>query len=147
MNKIIITILLLAGLSSCSSSTIKEKINQTGDAAGQVAGEFIEGAAKGVEKAFDVNVEVSPSLRAKGLEFGKATVSSDTVGHDNLLILYIIFNKDFEDTLTAKAFDDKMLEMGRSSVIVSGKKNDATFVEFHFNKRTNIDSKNKLTVE
>ena len=45
-------------LFACNSSTIKEKINQAGDVAGQTAGEFIEGASKGVQKAFDVKVEL-----------------------------------------------------------------------------------------
>lgn len=134
-------------LASCSTSSIKEKINQTGNAAGQVAGEFIEGASKGVAKAFDVKVDIPKSLSEKGIEFGKAMVSSDSTGTDNLLLLYVIFNQDFDGPLMAKAFDDQSLEMGRALVNVTGKKNEAKFIEFHFDKRTNIDSKNKLTVE
>ena len=63
------------------------------------------------------------------------------------LVLYVIFNKDFDGKLTAKAFDEQNLEMGRSLVQLSGKQGDAKFIEFHFDKRTNIDSKNKLTIE
>lgn len=147
MNKFITAIALILGLTACSTSSIKDKINKTGNAVGQVTGEFIEGASKGVSKAFDVKVELPQYLTDKGLQFGKATVTSDSIGTDNLLVLYIIFNKDFDGLLTAKAFDNQLLEMGRSSAQVSGKKNDAKFVEFHFDKRTNIDSKNKLTVE
>lgn len=134
-------------LASCSTSTVKDKINQAGDAAGQVTGEFIEGAAKGIQKAFDVKLELPQNLQEKGIEFGKATVSSDSSGTDNLLVVYVIFNKDFNGELTAKVFDDKNQEFGRSRMKIIGKKGDASFIEFHFDKRTNIDSKNKVVVE
>jgi hypothetical protein len=139
-------ILICFILSACSSSSVKEKINKAGDVAGQVAGEFVEGASKGVSKAFDVQVSESGDLSGKGLQFGKSTVSNDTTGTDNLLTVYVIFNKDFEGKLTAKAYDDN-LEMGRAVVTVSAKKDDAKFIDFHFDPRTNIDSKNKLTIE
>jgi hypothetical protein len=134
-------------LISCSTSSVKDKINQVGDAAGQVTGEFIEGAAKGIQKAFDVKLELPKNLQEKGVEFGKATVSSDSTGTDNLLVVYIIFNKDFKGDLTAKVFDDQNQEFGRSRLAIVGKKGEASYFEFHFDKRTNIDSKNKVAVE
>lgn len=136
---------LLAG--SCSTDSIKEKINKAGDVAGQTAGEFIEGASKGVQKAFDVDVQPNEILKSKGLAFGKASIVSDSVGTDNVLRLYVIYNQDFEGSLTAKVFDDQDLEMGRTRAAVNGKKGDAAFVEFHFDKRTDVDSKNSITVE
>jgi hypothetical protein len=147
MNKYTSSFLLLCLLGACTSSSIKDKINKVGDAAGQVAGEFAQGASKGISKAFDVKVEVPKALSAQGLEFGKNTVSNDSVGTDNLLLLYIIFHADFKGTLVAKAYDDQSLEMGRASANVIGKKSEAHFVEFHFDKRTNIDSKNRITIE
>lgn len=138
---------LCVGLAACSGSDIKEKINKAGDVAGQTAGEFIEGASKGVKKAFDVKVEMQPELKNKGLEFGKTTITSDTIGEDNLLLLYVIFNQDFTDSLTAKIYDEQMLEMGRAHVAVSAKKGEAKFVEFRFGKHSDIDSKNKITIE
>lgn len=132
---------------SCNSSSIKEKINKAGDIAGQATGEFAEGVAKGVNKAFDVQIDLPQSLKDKGISFGKISVTSDSAGTDNLLSVYVIFNNDFNGTLTAKAFDDKGLEMGRVAVPVEGKASEAKFIDFHFDKRTNIDSKNRLTIE
>ena len=146
MKKLFIPIFTLV-IFSCSTDTIKDGINTVGDVAGQTAGEFIEGASKGVEKAFDVKVTLSDDLKKKGLEFGKTYITSDSAATDNLLMVYVIFNQDYSGTLKAKVFDDKYLEMGRTSAVVSGKKDQAVFVEFHFDKRTNIDSKNVLTVE
>jgi hypothetical protein len=147
MIKITLIAITTIMLTACSSNSIKEKINKVGDVAGQTAGEFIEGASKGVQKAFDIKIVLPDGLKEKGVEFGKATVSSDSLGTDNLLVLYVIFNKDFKGKLTAKVFDDQSQEMGRSIVALTGKKDESKFIEFHFDKRTNIDSKNKLTLE
>lgn len=141
--------LLLAAslLNSCSSGDVKEKINKAGDVTGQVVGEFASGVSSGVKKAFDVNVQLTDDLKRKGLVFGKTSVSSDKVGEDNLLTVYIIFNQDFSGSITSKAFDNKGLEMGRVKLDISGKKDEAKFIEFHFDKRTNIDNDSKLTIE
>lgn len=146
MKKLFIPIFALF-IFSCSTDDIKEGVNTVGNVAGQTAGEFIEGAAKGVEKAFDVKVSMSDALKKDGLEFGKTYITSDSASTDNLLMVYVIFNKEYSDTLKARVFDEKQLEMGRTTAIVQGKKDEAKFVEFHFDKRTNIDSKNVLTVE
>ena len=78
MKKHILPILIVVGLSSCSSDSIKEKINKAGDVAGQTAGEFIEGASKGVKKAFDVKLKLSDALCSRNC-FGKCSVSSDSL--------------------------------------------------------------------
>ena len=135
------------GILSCSSDSIKQKINKAGNIAGQATGEFVEGASKGIDKAFDVTIKVSQKLIDNGIELGKSTVTSDSTGVDNLLVIYVIFNKDFKGKLTSKAYDENSLEMGRTSVLVEGKKDEAKYIELHFDKRTNLDSKNKITIE
>lgn len=132
---------------SCSSDDVKEKINKAGDVAGQAVGEFASGVSSGVGKAFDMKVDLSEMLKQKGIGLGKITVSSDSGASDNLLTAYVIFNQDYQGTLTAKAFDVKGLEMGRARLEVSGKKDEARYLEFHFDKRTNIDNDSKLTIE
>jgi hypothetical protein len=125
----------------------RRKINQAGDVVGQTAGEFIEGASKGVQKAFDVKVELSEGLKGRGIELGKSTVSSDSIGTDNLLSQYVIFNQDFSGKLTARVFDSSDKKMGRSTVEVTGKQREALYFVFHFDPRTNIDSKCRLILE
>lgn len=147
MKKVIIVIVVFATLISCKPSSVKEKINKAGDVAGQTAGEFFEGVSKGVQKAFDVDIDLPENLKTQGIEFGKSTISSDSVGSDNLLNLYVIFNKDFKGEFTAKVLDDKSKEMGRTKTEISGKKGEAKFFMFHFDEKTNIDSKNKIVVQ
>jgi hypothetical protein len=134
-------------LFSCSTDTIKDGINKAGDVAGQTAGEFIEGASKGVQKAFDVKITLPENLKGQGLEFGKTYITSDSLGTDNVLMVYVIFNQAYSGSLKAKVFDEHKMEMGRTSALVQGKKDEAKFVSFTFDKTTNIDSKNILTVE
>lgn len=132
---------------SCSSDAIKEKINKAGDIAGQATGEFAEGIAKGVEKAFDVKLELSAEIKSKGLDLGKCTIRSDSTGNENILVVYLIFSQDYNGPLTVKAYDSKLKEMGRVRLNVEGKKDESQFVEFRFDKRTQIDNNSKLTME
>jgi hypothetical protein len=125
---------------------VKEKVNSAGNAAGQVAGEFVEGAVQGASSAFDVKVDLAEKLEEKGIKLGKTTVSSDSTGTDNLLTVYVIFEKDFEGTVIAEVFDAKGMEMGRSVQNIRGKTKDAQFVDFRFDPRTNIDSNCKITI-
>ena len=134
-------------LLSCESESIKEKINKAGDIAGQATGEFAEGLSQGVSKAFDVKLELSSDLQKAGLSLGKCSVLSDSVGTDNLLVVYVVFKEDFKKNILAKAFDEANNEMGRAKVSIEGKRDESLFIEFHFDKRTDIDSNSKLRLE
>jgi hypothetical protein len=134
-------------LVACTSPETKNNINKVGDAAGQAVGEFVEGVTHGVQKAFDVTVQLPSNLADKGIKIGKTSVTSDSVGTDNLLLVYLIFEKDYSGEMTARAFDNKGLEMGRVAIKVSGKNKEARFFEFHFDRHTNIDSDSKLILE
>jgi hypothetical protein len=134
-------------LTSCSVSSTKEKINKVGDAAGQTIGQFSKGVAGGVSRSYDKTVELSSAIEAKGLKLGKTTVKSDSTGANCVLLAYLIFDQDLNQTLTAKAFDNNGLEMGRVALPVSGKKNETRFVEFRFDKRTDIEVNSKLVIE
>jgi hypothetical protein len=142
-----LSIFTLCIFASCSSCEVKEKANKAGKEAGQVIGEFASGISNGVEESIEVSVILTDNLKSKGIQFGKTTVSSTNEGKDNLLSVYIIFNQDFTGSLTAKAFDGKGLEMGRVKLDLSGKKDEARFIDFPFDKRTNIDNDSKLTIE
>jgi hypothetical protein len=135
-------------LCGCSPHKIKENINKTGDAAGQAIGEFTSGVTTGVKKVIDAHVELNEVLKRNGIAFGKVAVTSDSaVENENVLIVYMIFNKDYKGTMVAKAFDNKNLEMGRVRLNIEGKKDEAKYIEFHFDPRTDIDRDSKLTIE
>lgn len=138
-------------LASCSPSSVKDNvqhgINKGGEIVGQTAGEFASGVGNGVEKAFEIKLQLSDELTARGVRLGKVILSNDSAGTDNVLNVYVIFGQDFKGVLTAKAFDDNGLEMGRSKLPVDAKRDDAQFFEFHFDAKTNIDHNSKITVQ
>lgn len=136
----------LVVFTSCSGSSVKEKIEQVGDAAGQTAGKLAKGLESGINKTFDVQMELPENLKSQGISLGKTIVSSGPDGTDNLLSIYFIFSSNFNAELTAKVFDNKSQEMGRVTMLVEGKKGEAKYIDFHFDKRTNIDSDSKLTL-
>lgn len=148
MNKHITTVFVIVSLlvSSCNSCS-----NKAGQKVGETLGEFTEGVGKGAETAFDIVVEPSAQLKEKGLGIGKVLLSSDTAtanqGHDNKLSVYMTFDTDFESEVVIKITDAKGLEMGRSKLAVKAKKGDAGYYDFIFDKRTNIDSDSKITIE
>lgn len=124
---------LLLPLAACS-------IEKTGEKTGEVVGEFIKGASSGVQNSFKVEVEVDSALQKKGLALGKIIIANDTLGVDNLVSVYCIFNNDFSDTLMLKAYDNQNLETGRSRLVVQARKDDARFYDFVFDRRTNLDA-------
>lgn len=147
MKYILYFILLSAIAFSCSTSSVKEGIEKAGDAAGQTAGKLAKGIQTGMNKTFDVKMELPEQLTKKGISLGKTIVSSDEQGTDNLLSVYLIFSADYKGSITAKVFDSQLQEMGRATSQVEGKKGEANYIDFHFDKRTNIDSDSKLTLE
>lgn len=140
--------ILAALFIGCSDITTKAKntINKTGEKVGQTATEFIEGVTEGVEKSLQRKVELSDSLKAKGLSFGNTSVANDTVGSNNKLTVYFIFNKTFSDTLIAKVFNKENIEIGRSKLPVWGEKDDAKYFDFTFDERTYIEVKSKVII-
>lgn len=138
-----VTLILFSSCRSCSS--------KVGDTVGESLGEFAEGVGKGAEKAFDIEVLPSEGLKTQGISIGKVLLDSDTTtgnkGHDNMLSIYMIFNKDFSNAVTVRVTDAKGLEIGRCRDTIRAKNGDAGYYDFRFDKRTNIDSDSKIIIE
>ena len=110
-------------------------------------GEFTHGVSTGVDNALQVTITPSDELKGKGIKIGKVTVSSDSGAIDNLLNVYTIFDNDFKGSIRMKVFDNKGLEMGRCTLDIDGKRGDAKYYDYKFDKRTNIDKDSKVTME
>lgn len=148
--KFVFALTILAALfTACNDITTKAKntINKTGEKVGQTATEFIEGVTEGVEKSLQRKVELSDSLKAKGLSLGNTSITNDTVGSNNKLTVYFIFNKTFSDTVFAKVYNKNNVEIGRSKLLVTGAKKDAKYVDFIFDKRTYIEVKSTVVLD
>jgi len=126
----------------------KETLNKGGETVGETATEFLEGVSEGIDKTLQCEIVLSQALQDNGLHTGKFSIENSTTGgENNVLVLYIIFNNDFKATLTAKAFDKKGLEIGRSKVAVEGKASDAGYYDFAFDTQTYLEVKSKINLE
>ena len=131
----------------CSCSQVKEKVKEGAHKAGEAGGTVLKEVSSGVSQAFDISIELSSALQEAGISLGKSTLSSSANASDNILNLYVIFNKDFTGTVTVKVFDNKGLEMGRAKTTLIGKKDDAKYIPVNFDVQTNIDSDSKVKIE
>src|SRR5262245_59559437 len=115
MKKVLPLFLVLA-LVACQRAKegAKDALNASGEIAGKAASEVLEGVATGVEETWDVQVELDPSLKERGVSLGRTTVISD-----NELSVYLIASTPITDTLMAVATEKDGLEMGRAPVIVA----------------------------
>nr|WP_321235449.1 hypothetical protein [uncultured Psychroserpens sp.] len=145
-------ILALSFCVLCACQRVKDKtqdtINAGGEAVGKSAAEFVEGISEGIDKSLECKIELSKTLLEKGLKTGKYAIEdSPAGGHDNLLTLYIIFEKDFKDIVYVKVFDKNGLETGRAKLEVEGQKGFADYFDFTFGKRAEIEAKSLILVE
>jgi hypothetical protein len=125
----------------------KEGINKTGEIVSKAGSEFAEGARKGIEKTFSNEIVLSDALKSKGLSYGKIIITGTDSTTDNLLSAYLVFEKDFDQQITLKVFGEDKLEFGRVAQPVKARAGEAKYIDFIFDKRTNIDSKGKVSFE
>lgn len=156
MNKItfnlIRLILLFAVFATQACNRVKEKTKQTinkgGETVGKTATEFFEGVSEGVDKTMQCNISLSDALINNGIKTGKFYIDSDTLGGSkNKLIIYLIFEKDFTGNINVKASDKNGLESGRTNLNINQKAGSATYFDFVFDKRTNIEQKSNIVFE
>lgn len=151
MRKVLVLFLtLLIFTFSCDrvKRKTKETLNKSGETIGEGATEFFEGVSEGVDKTLQCEINLSDNLVNQGLSTGKFSIEdSKNIGENNILVLYIIFEDDFKNTLTAKAYDKQNLETGRAKIEVEAKSGDAGYFDFIFDERTYIEVKSKIMID
>jgi hypothetical protein len=137
------------GLSSCdwAKDKTKETLHKGGEIVGKAGSEVADGIANGVEETFANLVESSPRITASGVKFGRVKVDGTDSTTDNVVSVYLIFDKHFNGKITAKAIGEDGLEFGRAVMDVVADSGQAKFVDFEFDKRTNIDKGDKVRLE
>jgi hypothetical protein len=61
--------------------------------------------------------------------------------------VYLIAKNDFKGKLIMKAFNSDKKEIGRSSIEVTIKKDDAKYVDFSFDERTHLLQTDYFTIQ
>ena len=150
--------LLLASVISFAACNLGKKVsnlteevaNKTATKAGEIIGgstrSFADGVGEGLDKAGNSSLQLSEELSKKGIKLGGHKIENLS-GNDNKLSVYFIFEQDFTGTVMVKVFNKQMQEVGRIKQELSGKKDDAGYIDFVFDERTNIDPKYTITIE
>lgn len=132
------------------SNLTEEVANKTATKAGEIIGgstrSFADGVGEGLDKAGNSFLQLSEELSKKGIKLGGHKIENLS-GNDNKLSVYFIFEQDFTGTVMVKVFNKQMQEVGRIKQELSGKKDDAGYIDFVFDERTNIDPKYTITIE
>jgi hypothetical protein len=137
-------------LFSCNGTKEDAKaiINKSGEVVGETASEFVDGVSQGVEKTLERDLTISPELQKRGITTGKVVIADDSDGNsNNVLSIYVIFNKDFSGKMTAKVTDKTGKESGRSVQQTSAKAGEARYLDFVFDRRAHIDVKSTIAVD
>ena len=147
LNLVIIIVAIITSSCNWTRDKAKGAANKTGEVVAKTGSEFVDGVAKGIEKSFSNEIVIAENLKTNGLKTGKILIRSTDSTTDNILSAYFIFEKDFDQKITVKVIDDKGLEYGRTTQLVSAKANEARYFDFVFDRRTNIDGKGKVSFE
>lgn len=150
MRYTILSMLIVATIfSACDKvkNSTKNAIDQTAETAGKVGSDIVTKVGEGVEKSLECKVQLSEPLQKAGVQTGKLYFDKGLEGNENVLSVYFIFQQDFAKILSIKAFDEKGVEYGRTSLMVKAKKDSANYFDFRFNKKVNLELKSTFIVE
>jgi hypothetical protein len=147
MKYLVVLLSVLAVSCNWAKEKTKETVNKTGEAVGKAGSEFADGLAKGVEKTFQSDIKFSDQLNQQGLRSGKVIINGTDSTTDNILTPYLIFDGNIDQQITVKVFTGSGQEYGRVTQQVKGQKGEAKYIDFVFDKRTNIDGKSRIVFE
>ena len=140
-------ILVIGITSSCDrvKNKTKDVIGKTGETVGEGTSEFVNGVSKGVDQTFECKVQLSQALIDEGIKIGKFYIP-DSAGMSYTLSAFMSFDKDFNREITVSVFDEKGKEYGRMSKLVETKAGEGKYIDFVFEKRTDIESRSKFVL-
>lgn len=88
---------------------------------------------------------IADTLRDKGLVAGKQKIIETDTG--DILSIYLIFNQDFSENIRATIHDKSGAEYARVSLHVTGKANEAGFVNFSSQAPLHIERQSKVVLQ
>lgn len=144
----------LAGLTACVNVTertrdaaIKASAG-VGEAVGKTGSEFVKGVKEGIDRTYDCTVVVSEELKKAGITTGKFIIASDSgSATNNKVSVYLIFSKDVNRSVSARITDAAGKEYGRNSKQIKATKEEARFIDFVFDRRTDIESRSVISLQ
>jgi hypothetical protein len=147
MKYLLIVLAIITFSCNWAKEKTKNAVNKTGEVVAKTGAEFAQGVSKGIEKTFQNEVEIADPLKKQGVSTGKIIITSTDSSTDNVVTAYLIFDKDFDQNIRVRVLDNADNEYGRTTQRVTSPAGEAKYIDFVFDKRTNIDSKGKLIFE
>jgi len=141
---------LLFFAAACHSVADKTKsvINKAGQAVGEGSTQFVKGISSGIETTLNSQLILSDGLQQQGVIFTRFGVGNDSSSTSkNKLTVYMIFTKKFNGKMSAKVLDRDGREYGRTSKTVTMQADDAGYIDFVFDIRTDVESNSKFVIE
>lgn len=125
---------------SCNWAGDKAKtaIHKSGEAVASAGSEFADGVSNGVKKSFRNELKISEELKKAGLNAGTFNIRSANGGEDNVLSVYIIYEKDVSRDVRVRLVNTAGEEYGRMKQRITGKADDAGYVDFSFAPPTSV---------
>jgi len=176
MSKLKLSIIFIVSVvlfSSCSKEARNKRSQEAGQAVTEEKASFIKGVGEGLkgmgkDAAESISEGVGEVLKGGSEGFDKSLVKKEVRVKEELkaflkttrceinqndslqkkeVIVYTIFENDFDGKLVLKAFDKNDEEIARSSVSVKEKSDNSRFVEFPFDTRTSFSRIQYFTLE
>jgi hypothetical protein len=147
MKKLILSLFLANLFIACRTESGNERLQGATEKVGESAAKAVKGIKAGIEKATKINIELSENLKNRGLSLGKTKLDSKNGGRHNVLNIYLIFDKKLNRNVLLKVLNNQNEEIGRTKSLISGDAGDAKYLDFIFDKRTNIDRDFKILME
>ena len=168
MNKLTLSIIFLVSillLSACSREARNKRAQEAGQTTTEEKASFIKGIGDGLkgagkEAAESISEGVGEVLKGSSAGFDNSLVKKEVRVKEELkaflnatrceispndslqkkeVIVYTIFENDFDGKLVLKAFDKDNAEIARSSVSIKEKSDNSRFIEFPFDNRTSFN--------
>lgn len=118
------------------------------ESASKGIGELIKGVDSGVKESINFSKVISEPTFQQNFEECKAEkVYGSDAEKIKKVNVYLMAKNDFKGKLILKAFDANKKEIGRSSIEVSIKKEDAKYVDFLFDERTHLLQTEYFTIK
>ena len=131
---IILPAALVLMITACGKEENGGIIKKTGSKVGETVTDFVTGIGKGVDKKLKIKVRLDDSLKAIGVKTTVANSAGTDKNGRHIIDVYLITVQPLNAELTAKAFDADKQEIGRSTVQVNFKADDAKYITFDFDK-------------
>lgn len=125
-----------------SDDLIVKGASKTGEISGKLVTAFGKSAYDGAGKILKNKTIILPALKEKGIEVGKIILEEN-----NVLQVYVIFNDNFKGNITIRVKDINNEEVGRATNFVEEKIGTATYLQFNFNRLTDIQDQSTIFLQ